>query len=199
MDAILDDGHDGKTIMGGFVRIVLLQHTMRPASWPAVTKTNAERSRWETAPRKSLMITYTRELTVAWGESDPFGLVYYPMMFTWFNEAEHDLLRELGFSTNRLIKESRTAFVMGDIKFRFLGPASFGDRVLTTIHLAKLGTASLHWDCTAVHKASGAPITKGRAIRIHSQFQDDGSLKAVPVPAEIRESLGRDVVLGAVG
>ena len=78
------------------------------------------------------MITYTRELTVAWGESDPFGLVYYPMMFTWFNEAEHDLLRELGFSTNQLIKQNRTAFVMGDIHLRFLGPASYGDRVLTT-------------------------------------------------------------------
>jgi 4-hydroxybenzoyl-CoA thioesterase len=137
------------------------------------------------------MITYTRELTVAWGESDPFGLVYYPMMFTWFNEAEHDLLRELGFSTNRLIKESRTAFVMGDIHFRFLGPASFGDRVLTTLHLAELGTSSLHWDCTAVHAETGAAITEGRAIRIHSQFQADGSLKAVPVPDDIRAALSQ--------
>jgi 4-hydroxybenzoyl-CoA thioesterase len=140
------------------------------------------------------MITYTRELTVAWGESDPFGLVYYPMMFTWFNEAEHDLLRELGFSTNRLIKESRTAFVMGDIQFRFLGPASYGDRVVTTIHLAKLGTASLHWDCTAVHAGTGAPITEGRAVRIHSQFQDDGSLKAIPVPEDIRAALSQSRV-----
>jgi YbgC/YbaW family acyl-CoA thioester hydrolase len=140
------------------------------------------------------MITYTRELTVAWGESDPFGLVYYPMMFTWFNEAEHDLLRELGFSTNRLIKQNRTAFVMGDIHFRFLGPASYGDRVLTTLHLAKLGTASLHWDCTAAHAGSGAAITKGRAIRIHSQFQEDGSLKAMPVPDDIRQALMRSSV-----
>jgi 4-hydroxybenzoyl-CoA thioesterase len=145
------------------------------------------------------MITYTRELTVAWGESDPFGLVYYPMMFTWFNEAEHDLLRELGFSTNRLIKESRTSFVMGDIKFRFLGPASFGDRVVTTIHLAEFGTASLHWDCKAFHKGSGAPITEGRAIRVHSRFQDDGSLKAIPVPDDIRKALGRPSVLPSDG
>jgi YbgC/YbaW family acyl-CoA thioester hydrolase len=105
------------------------------------------------------MITYSRELTVAWGESDPFGLVYYPMMFTWFNEAEHDLLRELGFSTNRLIKESRTAFVMGNIQFRFLGPASFGDRVLTTIHLAKLGTASLHWRANHSRARGEDPLT----------------------------------------
>ena len=70
------------------------------------------------------MITYSRELTVAWGESDPFGLVYYPMMFTWFNETEHELLRALGFPTNKLITETRTAFVMGDVHFRFIGPAA---------------------------------------------------------------------------
>jgi len=66
------------------------------------------------------MITYTRELTVAWGGFDPFGLAHYPMMFTWFNEVEHDLLRELGFSTNRLIEKNRTAFVMGAYIFASL-------------------------------------------------------------------------------
>jgi hypothetical protein len=94
--------------------------------------------------RKPAMITYTRELTVAWGEFDPFGLVYYPMMFTWFKEAEHDLLRELGFSTNQLIKESR-------------------------------------------------------AVRIHSQFQDDGSLTALPVPDDIRAEVSQPNVASSNG
>lgn len=135
------------------------------------------------------MIMYSRELTVAWGESDPFGLVYFPMMFTWFNETEHELLRALGFPTNKLIKESRTAFVMGDVHFRFIGPAAYGDRVRTTIQLNKIGTSSLHWDCKAVQAGSGDPITEGRAIRIHAQIQDDGNLKAMPIPDYIRNVL----------
>jgi len=135
------------------------------------------------------MIMYSRELTVAWGESDPFGLVYYPMMFTWFNETEHELLRALGFGTNELIKRNRTAFVMGDVHFRFTGPAAYGDKVRTTIQLAKIGGSTLHWDCKAVQVSDGAPVTEGRAIRIYAQIQDDGNLKALEIPDEIRAAL----------
>ncbi len=137
------------------------------------------------------MIMYSRELTVAWGESDPFGLVYYPMMFTWFNETEHELLRALGFATNKLIKETRTAFVMGDVHFRFIGPAAYGDKVRTTIQLAKMGKSTLHWDCKAVQATSGDVITEGRAIRIHAQIQEDGNLKATAIPDEIRTVLSQ--------
>lgn len=135
------------------------------------------------------MIMYSRELTVAWGESDPFGLVYYPMMFTWFNETEHELLRALGFGTNELIKRNRTAFVMGDVHFRFTGPAAYGDKVRTTIQLARIGGSTLHWDCKAVQVSDGAPVTEGRAIRIYAQIQDDGNLKALEIPDEIRAAL----------
>ena len=135
------------------------------------------------------MIMYSRELTVAWGESDPFGLVYYPMMFTWFNETEPELLRGLGFGTNELIKNHRTAFVMGDVHFRFIGPAAYGDKVRTTMKLVKIGGSTLHWDCKAVQARDGAVITEGRAIRIYARIQEDGNLKAIPIPEEIIQAL----------
>ncbi len=135
------------------------------------------------------MIMYSRELTVSWGESDPFGLVYYPMMFTWFNETEHELLRALGFPTNRLIKDTRTAFVMGDVHFRFIGPAAYGDKVRTTIHMHKMGESTVHWDCKAVQAGSGDVITEGRAIRIYARIKEDGNLEAHPIPDYIREAL----------
>ena len=39
------------------------------------------------------MSAYTQDLTVNWGESDPFGLVYYAREVAWFNEIEHELFR----------------------------------------------------------------------------------------------------------
>lgn len=135
------------------------------------------------------MIMYSRELTVAWGESDPFGLVYYPMMFTWFNETEHELLRGLGFGTKNLITNHRTAFVMGDVHFRFIGPAAYGDRVRTTMKLVRIGGSTLHWDCKAVQARDASVITEGRAIRIYAQIREDGNLKAIPIPDEIIKAL----------
>jgi len=135
------------------------------------------------------MITYSNEITVKWGESDPFGLVYFPLMLAWFNDTEHDLLRAIGFPTNKMIQEDRRAFVMGDVHFRFIGPAAYGDKVRTTIQLAKIGNSTLHWDCKAVQVGSGDVVTEGRAIRIHAQIQEDGNLKAIPIPDDIRAAL----------
>ena len=92
-------------------------------------------------------------------------------------------------SGQELIAKNRTAFVMGDVHFRFIGPAAYGDRVRTTIKLVRIGGATLHWDCKAVQASDGAPITEGRAIRIHAQIQEDGALKALPVPPEIVAAL----------
>ena len=137
------------------------------------------------------MITYSTEITVKWGESDPFGLVYFPLMLAWFNDTEHELLRTIGFPTDKLIKENRTAFVMGEVHFRFVGPAAYGDRVRSTIQLSKIGNSTLHWDCKAVQVANGATITEGRATRIHAQIQADGSLASVRIPDNIRNALTR--------
>src|SRR5712691_2452889 len=85
------------------------------------------------------MAMYWKEITVNWGESDPFGLVYYPRIVAWFNDTEHELFRIIGYPIEQMIKNDRTTFVMGEIHFRFIGPAAYGDRIVTTITLADIG------------------------------------------------------------
>ncbi len=135
------------------------------------------------------MIEYRRELTVPWGESDPFGLVYFPRMLAWFNDTEHDLLRSIGYGADKTIKERRTAFVMGSIDFRFVGPAAYGDRVETSIQLKKVTRSTLSWECTAIRLANRQLVTHGTAIRIYAQIQDDGNLESAAIPDELRAIL----------
>ena len=70
-----------------------------------------------------------------WGESDPFGLVYYPRMVAWFNDTEHELFRHIGYPIEKMIEKDKTTFVMGEIQFRFIGRGAYGDRVMTKISL----------------------------------------------------------------
>ena len=145
------------------------------------------------------MLVYSNELTVNWGDSDPFGLVYFPRMMSWFNDTEHNLFRMLGYPVNKMVDEDRTAFVMGEINFRFLGPAAYGDVVIATIRLKKIGNATLHWDCKAVQARDNSIITEGTAIRIYAEIQQDGNLKSKPIPEYFKKLLidwGKDVVEG---
>ncbi len=124
-----------------------------------------------------------------WGESDPFGLVYYPRELAWFNDLEHDLFRQLGYPVERMIKEARTAFVMGEVHFRFLGPAAYGDRVRCNLTLQEMRERTLHWRCTAVNLNTGKQVTQGDAVRVYAQIQDDGNLKSQPIPQAMRDAL----------
>ena len=137
------------------------------------------------------MSAYTQELTVNWGESDPFGLVYYAREVAWFNEIEHELFRRIGYPINRMINEDRSAFVMGEIQFRFVGPAAYGDRVQCTLTLLEVRDKTVHWHCNAVNLNTGQQITEGRATRVFAEIMDDGNLRSRHIPDDIRAALSQ--------
>ena len=132
---------------------------------------------------------YWKEISVNWGESDPFGLVYYPRILAWFNDTEHELFRTIGFPIESMIRKDRTTFVMGEVHFRFIGPAAYGDRVTTTVMLDEITEKTLHWNCKAKNTITGALITEGRATRIYAKIRDDGTLKSAAIPDNIRKAL----------
>jgi acyl-CoA thioesterase FadM len=138
---------------------------------------------------ESGMAMYWKEITVNWGESDPFGLVYYPRIVAWFNDTEHELFRIIGYPIEQMIKNDRTTFVMGEIHFRFIGPAAYGDRIVTTITLAEIGERTLHWNCKAKNAVSGAPVSEGKATRVYARINEDGTLSSQPIPTAMLDAL----------
>ena len=95
------------------------------------------------------MLVYYREITVEWGESDPFGLVYFPRMLAWFNDAEHEFFAQAGYPVKQMVEQDRTAFVMGRVNFEFVGPAAYGERIITRLELAEISNSTLTWGCRA--------------------------------------------------
>lgn len=135
------------------------------------------------------MSAYTQELIVNWGESDPFGLVYYAREVAWFNEIEHELFRQIGHPINKMINEERSAFVMGEIEFRFVGPASYGDRVECRLTLLEIRDKTVRWECYARNLETGQEICNGKATRVFAEILEDGNLKSRHIPDEIRRPL----------
>ena len=143
------------------------------------------------------MAAYTEEITVNWGESDPFGLVYYAREVAWFNEIEHQLFRDIGHPINRMINEERSAFVMGEIQFRFVGPAAYGDRVKCTLTLLEIRNKTIHWHYDALNLRNGQQVTEGTATRVYAEILEDGNLRSRRIPDEVRKSLSQFMVNGS--
>ena len=138
------------------------------------------------------MSAYSQDLTVNWGESDPFGLVYYAREVAWFNEIEHELFRKIGHPINRMINEERSAFVMGEIQFRFVGPAAYGDRVRCTLTLLEMRDKTLRWACEAVNLNTGQQVTEGKATRVFAEILEDGNLRSRRIPCLLYTSDAAD-------
>jgi len=136
------------------------------------------------------MLVYYRELTVEWGESDPFGLVYFPRMLAWFNDSEHEFFAQAGYPVKQMVEEDRTAFVMGRVNFEFVGPAAYGEKIVTRLELAEISNSTLTWKCTATRRADEVVVTQGTATRVYAKIQEDGSLQAIRIPDKIRTLLG---------
>ena len=139
------------------------------------------------------MLVYYREITVEWGESDPFGLVYFPRMLAWFNDAEHEFFAQAGYPVKQMVEQDRTAFVMGRVNFEFVGPAAYGDRIITRLELDEISNSTLTWNCLANRRSDEVLVTKGTATRVYAEIQEDGSLKAIRIPDKIRRLLGAPI------
>jgi len=135
------------------------------------------------------MPAFTQDLTVKWGESDPFGLVFYAREVAWFNEVEHELFRRIGYPVNRMVGEDRSGFVMGEIQFRFVGPAAYGDRVQCGLTLLEIRDRTVRWKCVASNLDTGQPVCEGWATRVFAGIGEDGTLRSRQIPDELRELL----------
>jgi acyl-CoA thioesterase FadM len=78
---------------------------------------------------------------------------------------------------------------MGEIHFRFIGPAAYGDRVATSVTLTKIGERTLHWACKARNAVTGAPVTEGKATRVYARINEDGTLNSEVIPAAMRKAM----------
>ena len=136
------------------------------------------------------MLVYYREITVEWGESDPFGLVYFPRMLAWFNDAEHEFFAQAGYPVKQMVEQDRTAFVMGRVNFEFVGPAAYGEIIITRLALSEISNSTLTWECSARRRSDEALVTQGSATRVYAKIQEDGNLKAIRIPDTIRSLLG---------
>jgi hypothetical protein len=78
---------------------------------------------------------------------------------------------------------------MGEIHFRFIGPAAYGDRIRCIMTLAKVGKSTLHWDCKAINVTTGITVNEGRATRVYARINEDGTLSSASIPDHMRSAL----------
>ena len=130
------------------------------------------------------------EVTVEWGDCDPAGIVYYPSYFRWCDQASHRLLAIAGITENVTPGgwKGGTPLVAAECSFKRASQP--GERLVVESRVSRFGRSSF----TISHvfrDASGQVAAEGAETRIWAKKEGDASsLKAVPIPEDVRKRLG---------
>ena len=138
-----------------------------------------------------MTLSSLHEVTVEWSDCDPAGIVYYPSYFRWCDQATYRLFLAAGLTrddTHGGQWKEGTPLVAAECSFK--RASQTGEKLLVESRISRFGRSSF----TIAHvfrDASGAIAAEGSETRIWARKEGDArSLKAVPIPEEIRRRLG---------
>lgn len=132
-------------------------------------------------------MSFRTRIKVRFGDCDPAGLVYYPVLFHYCHVAmEEFTAARCGMSYERLMRDERLGFPTVNVQAEFLAPLVYGDEAEVTVTVARVGHSSVTFEYD-LRRASDQTLC-ARSIQVHAAMNLD-TRRAVPVSAGLRDAL----------
>jgi acyl-CoA thioester hydrolase len=124
-------------------------------------------------------------LRVRYGECDPQQIVFNANYFAYFDVAMTELWRA-AIGRYDVMMERGVDMVVAEASARFLGAARFDDAIELEVSITRLGTTA----CNTRHRVlrDGEVLVEGRMRHV---FVDPHTLRKMPIPDWLRDSLAR--------
>jgi 4-hydroxybenzoyl-CoA thioesterase len=135
------------------------------------------------------MLTNRREIQVEWGHCDPFGIVYFPRYFEYFDACTSALFHlALGYPKIEMLKRFEIAGIpLVQASCTFHVPSTFGDIVAVESCVIQWGKSSF----SVQHKLfrSDALAVEGLEKRVWTVRRptDSTKIKSQAIPKEVIE------------
>ena len=132
-------------------------------------------------------MSYTTRISIAFGDTDPAGLVYYPNIFHYCHVAMERFVAEFsGVAYSQLIAEQRIGFPTVKVSAEFFVPIVYGDDIDVEVHVVKIGNSSL--DLSYSIKRIPDQTVCACIEQTHVSMNLDHK-KSLPIPPHLRNAL----------
>ena len=120
------------------------------------------------------------------GDTDPAGLVYYPVLFHYCHAAmEEFFAARCGTSYARLVSERRLGFPTVDARAEFSAPFVYGDEAEVAVWVSRVGRASATFEYRLRRAADAAPRASATLVQVAMHLDER---RAVPIPEDLRRA-----------
>ena len=128
-------------------------------------------------------------LRVRFGETDAFGIVFYPNFFAYFDVAVAALLRASPYGFARGLREGGFGFPIVESGARFHAPVLADDEIDIGTRVTEIRARSVRLEHTV--RRAGTIIATGFEIRAFARYSPTAQkIELAEMPADLRAWLG---------
>ena len=131
------------------------------------------------------MTPFSTRITVRFGDCDPAGLVYYPVLLHYCHAAMEEFFAgRCGVGYAALVSERRLGFPTVSVRAEFFAPLVYGDEAEVEVWVSRVGTSSATFEYR-LRRAGGQACAAATLIQVAMNLDER---RAVPVPEDLRRA-----------
>lgn len=126
-------------------------------------------------------------VVIRFGDTDPYGVVYFASYFRYCHHGIEEFLRHLGLPPNEFFRNQQEGFGLPVVgaSCDFLKPMKYGDELRLVVSVERLKEKALTFGFRFFRKGRDELVAKGNATIVAI----DRSWKSRPLPARLAKAL----------
>jgi 4-hydroxybenzoyl-CoA thioesterase len=112
-------------------------------------------------------MTFKTRIKVRFGDCDPAGLVYYPVLFHYCHAAmEEFFTASCGVRYDELVSRDRVGFPVVNVRAEFFAPFVYGDEVEVEVWVSRVGTSSATFEYRLRRASDTHPCASATLVQV---------------------------------
>jgi 4-hydroxybenzoyl-CoA thioesterase/acyl-CoA thioester hydrolase len=126
---------------------------------------------------------------VEFRDTDAAGIVHFSVFFNYLEQAEHELLRQIGLSVLSHDSEGEVGWPRVAAKFDYRLPARFEDVLDVVVTVARVGRSSVTYRGEFLLR--GKLIATGETTAVYCRHDAQRNPSSLPIPDDVRARLNK--------
>lgn len=123
---------------------------------------------------------FRTRIRVRFGDCDPAGLVYYPVILHYCHVAMEEFFAErCGISYHKLMMDERIGFPVVNVEAEFFAPLVYGDEAEVEVSVTGVGRSSATFEYGIRRAGDGALCARSTNVQVAMNLD---TRRAVPIP-----------------
>ena len=123
--------------------------------------------------------------TIAWGDLDALGIVFYPRYYEWIDAGGHLFFDSIKLNLALLWRERNILFGLAETSCRYFKPGRYQQQIEIVTHIDSLEEKTMVFKHRISDRMDGSLMVEGREKRICMNVSDPDSFRAIDIPDDI--------------